>query len=218
VLDMNSKKATIIFDFDGTLANSVGLMVRLYNEHAVEFDYQTVELREFPALRRMGYRKALKSKGIKYRVLPKMAKIIASQMRGRMSEVGPYEDIIEVLKALKKDCYSIGVLTSNQAGLVKEFLQVHKFPSFDFVVSEKTIFGKDKALKRIIKRYGLNKEHVIYVGDEPRDVKASLSAGVKVIAVTWGLGGKEGFEKVTPTALVSTPKELKKKLQELTVE
>jgi phosphoglycolate phosphatase len=95
---------------------------------------------------------------------------------------------------------------------------VHKFPSFDFVVSEKTIFGKDKALKRIIKRYGLNKEHVIYVGDEPRDVKASLSAGVKVIAVTWGLGGKEGFEKVTPTALVDTPHELKKKLQELTVE
>jgi phosphoglycolate phosphatase len=212
---MSRTKATVIFDFDGTLANSVGLMIALYNEHAAEFSYQPVSLDELPALRRMGYRKALKSKGIKLRVLPKMAKIIASQMRGRMSEVKPYDNIIKTLEELKSEDFSIGVLTSNQAVLVKDFLKVHNFPDFDFVVSEKTIFGKDKALKRIIERYGLSRDRVIYVGDEPRDVHASLKAGVSVIAVSWGLGGKEGFYKAIPTALVNTPKELKETIVKL---
>jgi phosphoglycolate phosphatase len=213
---MAKNKPIIIFDFDGTLANSVGLMIDLYNEHAVEFNYQPVALSEFPTLRRMGYRKALKSKGIKYRVLPKMAKIIASQMHGRMNEVKPYDGIIRTLEELMSEGYSIGVLTSNQASLVKDFLKVHKFPEFDFVVSEKTIFGKDKALKRIIHRYDLSREQIVYVGDEPRDVQASLKAGVSVVAVTWGLGGKEGFDSVTPTAIVNSPKELKETIINLT--
>jgi len=214
---MDKNKPTIIFDFDGTLADSVGLMIALYNEHAGQFGYQVVKLSEFPALRRMGYRKALKSKGVKYRVLPRIAKILASQMRDRMSEVEPYEDIIETLQELRADGFSIGILTSNQADLVKDFLLAHKFPEFDFVVSEKTLFGKDKALKRIIQRYGLTREQVIYVGDEPRDVHASLKAGVAVIAVSWGLGGKEGFDKEAPTALVDTPLELKETIGELSV-
>lgn len=212
---MGNSRKTIIFDFDGTLANSVGLMIALYNEHAAEFGYQPVQLSEFPALRHMGYRKALKSKGIKYRVLPKMAKIIATQMRGRMIEVKPYDGIIDMLTDLKNEGFTIGILTSNQAGLVTEFLRDHNFPEFDFVVSEKTLFGKDKALKRIIQRYELSREQVIYVGDEPRDVLASLKAGVLVIAVSWGLGGREGFYKAIPNELVDTPKELKETIIEM---
>ncbi len=203
-----SGQATVIFDFDGTLANSVGLMMRLYNEHAVEFGYIPVELHEFPALRRMSYRQALKKKGIKYRMLPKMIKLLGGEMRKHMTEVQPYDGIIAMLEKLKVEGFSIGVLTSNQAPLVKDFFAIHKFPDFDFVVSEKTLFGKDKALKKIIDRYSLRNNQVLYVGDEPRDVKASHKAGVQVIGVTWGLGGPEGFEKQKPDVLVSTTEEL----------
>ena len=38
-----SGQKTIIFDFDGTLANSVDLIFDLYNEHATEFGYDPVE-------------------------------------------------------------------------------------------------------------------------------------------------------------------------------
>ena len=203
-----SGRATIIFDFDGTLANTVDLVFRLYNDHASEFGYQKVKREEIPELRRMGYKKAMKLKGIKYRKAPKMAIIISRDMRQHMGEVEPYDGIVDVLSELQSKGFSIGVLTSNDASLVKEFFERHDFPSFDFIVSEKTYFGKEKALKRIMKRFELQKDQILYVGDEPRDVNSSHKAQIQVIGVTWGLGGEEGFEKNIPDEIVRTPKEL----------
>jgi HAD superfamily hydrolase (TIGR01509 family) len=204
---MNGQK-TVIFDFDGTLANSVDLIFNLYNEHATEFGYDPVTWDEIPSLRRMSYAKAMKTKKVKARRLPKILLTLSKEMHSRMDDVMPYKGVVDVLHQLQKQGYSIGVLTSNQAPLVNTFFKKHGFPSFDFVVSEKTIFGKDKALRRIIKRFGLDADQIIYVGDEPRDVTASRKAGVRVIGVSWGIAGLEGFEKVAPDTLVHTPAEL----------
>jgi HAD superfamily hydrolase (TIGR01549 family) len=210
--------ATVIFDFDGTLANSVDLMFRLYNDHAEQFGYVQMKREEFPEIRRMGYSKAMRLKKVKVRMLPKIILTLGKEMRASMDEVKPYVGIVETLHSLQKYGFSIGILTSNQAGLVDEFLKVHKFPEFDFVVSEKTLFGKDKALKRIFKRFGLDRDQVVYVGDEPRDVTASRKARIRSIAVTWGLGGTEAFEKEKPDILVSTPDELLQKIITLSQE
>lgn len=199
---------TVIFDFDGTLANSVDLIFELYNIHADEFGYLPIKRTEFSALRKMGYANAMRLKKIKARKLPKIAMVLSKEMHGKMDVVEPYVGIVDTLNRLKDDGYSIGVLTSNQASLVQEFFNKHSFPEFDFVVSEKTIFGKHKALKRIIKSYGLDKEKVIYVGDEPRDVAASHKVGVRAIGVVWGLAGEEGFEKNKPDYSAKTPVEL----------
>jgi phosphoglycolate phosphatase len=213
-----SERGTIIFDFDGTLANSVDLIFDLYNSHTEEFGYLPVHKHEFPELRRMGYAKAMRLKKIKARRLPKIIATLSKEMRKSMDKVYPYEGIVELLTTLRLEGFSIGVLTSNQASLVQEFFKKHSFPNFDFVVSEKTIFGKDKALKKIIRSFALEKQRVLYVGDEPRDVTASHKAGIRVIGVSWGLAGVEGFEVIAPDVLVHTPKELlttiKKFLQE----
>lgn len=203
-----SGQPTVIFDFDGTLANSVDLMFKLYNSHVDEFGYLPIARKEFSDLRRMGYPKIMRLKKIKARRLPKIMFTLSQEMHKSMDEVSPYDGIVDVLIKLRKNGYSIGVLTSNQASLVQEFFDKHSFPEFDFVVSEKTIFGKDKALKRIIKRFSLHKNKILYVGDEPRDVTASHKVGVRAIGVTWGLAGREGFETITPDFLVGTPKEL----------
>lgn len=213
-----SGRATVIFDFDGTLANTVDLVVRLYNEHSDEFGYQEIEQSEFPMLRRMGYKKAMKLKGIRYGAVPKMLLKIGREMRQHMGEVEPYDGVVEVLEKLRSDGFSIGVLTSNNAALVKDFFNRHSFPKFDFIVSEKTYFGKEKALKRIMKRFELRKEQVLYIGDEPRDVTACHKAGIQVIAVTWGIGGEESFEKNIPSELVRSPQELLDTIEKLSQE
>jgi phosphoglycolate phosphatase len=203
-----SGRATVIFDFDGTLANSVDLMFELYNNYAPQFGYLPVERSEFSAIRRMGYTKAMRLKKIKARRLPKIIMTLSREMHSHIDRVRPYEGIVKVLHELKQSGFSIGVLTSNQAPLVEEFFQVHGFPEFDFVVSEKTIFGKDKALRKILKRFELRRDQVLYIGDEPRDVTASRKAGVMAIGVSWGLAGTEGFMNATPDYIVHTPKEL----------
>lgn len=215
---MNELKPTIIFDFDGTLANSVDLMFQLYNEHVSQFGYIPLEKDEIPALRLMGYKKAMKAKRIKVRKLPKMIFVMGREMRNRIDEVEPYEGIIEFLDSLKAEGFSIGVLTSNHAPLVNHFFMKHNFPEFDFVISEKSLFGKDKAIKKILKTRNLNKNRVLYVGDEPRDVTASHKAGVGVVGVTWGLGGKEGFVRDKPDRMVDSPEQLLMTIRDLSQE
>lgn len=200
---------TVIFDFDGTLANTIDLVARIYNEHAAEFGSDTVSADEFPKLQKMGYKKALKAKKLRWHVLPRVVVVVRREMRQHMNEVKPYAGIKDMLEELKYKGVSIGVLTSNDGALVHEFLDSHNFPMFDFVVSEKTIFGKDKALRRIMERHDLDKNNVIYVGDEPRDVSASKKADIKVIGVTWGFGGIPGMKSSKPDKTVTTVAELK---------
>lgn len=207
IKEMN-KHYTIIFDFDGTLADTVSLMVRLYNAVAPAYGTVPVDPSEFDSLRKLGYKKAMKLKKIRFRILPKLALHISKEMKQHMDEVKPYDGVIPMLQDLRQRGVSIGILTSNNAALVQDFLAENNFPAFDFVVSEKTLFGKEKALKRIMKRHKLEKEQVIYVGDEPRDIISSKRAGVKVFGVTWGIGGREGLKKTPPDRLADTPKEL----------
>lgn len=202
--------ATVIFDFDGTIANSLDLLFKLYNEHATHFGYLPLEISEFSELRKLGYKKSMKKKGIKVRMLPKMIVTIGREMRARMEEVKPYPGVKEVIDELHSKGFSVGVLTSNQAPLVNEFLRTHGFAELDFVVSEKTLFGKDKALRKIINRLELDVDQVLYVGDEPRDVTACRKVGVPIVGVSWGLAGKEGFEAEPPDVLVETSDELLK--------
>ena len=199
---------TVIFDFDGTLANTVELMIKLYNQHADEFGVLKVEENEYESLREMGYKKAMKAKKIRLTKLPKMVRTVLKEMKLQMDNVKPYDEIIETINRLQSHGIRVGVLTSNETPLVNAFFKTHGFPKFDFVVSEKTLFGKEKALRKIMKRNNLNREDVFYVGDEPRDIISSKKAGVKVFGVTWGLAGRTGLLKTPPDHLVDTPREL----------
>ncbi len=203
-----NREHTVIFDFDGTLANTVDLMIRLYNEYSEQFGTIKVEENEFESIREMGYKKAMKLKNVRLRKWPLMVRTMMREMKEQMAEVEPYEGIVETIEKLKEQGISVGVLTSNSTAIVHEFFRVHNFPPFDFVVSEKTFFGKEKALKRIMKHRKLNREDVMYVGDEPRDIASSKKAGVRSFGVTWGLGGRTGLKKQPPDRLVDTPDEL----------
>lgn len=54
----------------------------------------------------------------------------------------------------------------------------------------------------------VNREQVIYVGDETRDIDSAKKAGVKGIAVSWGFNSKKVLAKHHPDALIEHPQEL----------
>lgn len=215
IKEMDTQK-TVIFDFDGTLANTLELVAKIYNEHAQSFGAKQIDLNELDEYRKLGYKKAMKKAGIRWTVLPRLVLFISREMKSHMAGVKPYDGIVEVLKELQDRHVRIGVLTSNDAELVGDFFVAHGFPHFDFVVSEKTMFGKEKALRRIMKRHALAPKHVIYVGDEPRDITASRKAGIQVIGVSWGVGGHYGLEATPPDRLVDSMSQLKEAIADLT--
>jgi phosphoglycolate phosphatase len=197
-----------VFDFDGTLANSIALGLEVYNEYAPKYKSDPISLDEFPELRKHTYAEAMKMKHIRLSMLPAMILQLRKVMKDRMDSVQPYDGIVPVLEELTALGYKLAVVTSNAADLVEQFLERHNFPPFEFVWAEKNLFGKDKALRHIIKRKKIAASQMIYVGDEPRDVVACKKVGIKVVGVSWGLGGREGFHIAAPDLLVDETSQL----------
>ena len=79
---------------------------------------------------------------------------------------------------------------------------------FAFVVGYPKLFGKAKALRRILKQEKTPRDRVLYVGDEMRDVIAAKKAKVAVAAVSWGFHAEALLRTQGPDAMLAEPGEL----------
>lgn len=116
--------------------------------------------------------------------------------------------MIDVLQQLNRQGIVQGVITSNSDTNVQGFLMRYNLNIFDFIHTGSSLFGKDKLLKKIIQKYKLKTQDVLFVGDETRDVSAAQKVGIGVIGVTWGFNSREVLEKMKPNHLVDSPNDL----------
>lgn len=202
-------KKTLIFDFDGTLADSLPVVVDIINTLAKQFGYKTVDEKDLPQLQNKSQKELLKMFEISMLKLPKFLLQGKKMLYEQIEDVPVFPHLKEVLQQLHKT-HTLGILTSNSIENVEKFLQKHELDMFDFVHSEKNLFGKHKALKSLLNKYQLNKEESMYVGDESRDIEACHKIQLDIIAVSWGFNTKDLLEKYKPTFLIDTPEELLK--------
>nr|WP_051459448.1 HAD-IA family hydrolase [Paenibacillus zanthoxyli] len=78
----------------------------------------------------------------------------------------------DLLYGLKNQGYQLGILSSNTEDNINHFLVANQIQIFDYVFVASNLFGKDKAIKKLINHYNLPKDQVLYIGDELRDVEA----------------------------------------------
>ena len=200
---------TIIFDFDGTLANTLEESRRIYNQLGSEYGLREVSAEELPTLRHMSIKELISHLGIPKRKVPAIIAKGTSLMRGNIVRLPLIEGMAEVLPALRARCHSFGVLTSNASTNVDLFLRAHGVRGlFNFISSTSKLTGKAKHLKAIRKTFSLKSEEMLYVGDEIRDVKASQKAEIPVAAVTWGFNSPETLAAEKPDHLLSSATEL----------
>jgi phosphoglycolate phosphatase len=143
----------------------------------------------------------------------KLTQKILKELKKNITDLQPIAGMSELLAELKTVGFKVGILSSNNQENIQLFLTKHKINTIDFIYSEKNLFGKDKVLKHLIKKYGLSKEEVIYVGDEVRDVEASQKAEIKVMAVTWGFNSELRLKKSNPDYIISDIKEILKEVK-----
>jgi phosphoglycolate phosphatase len=67
------------------------------------------------------------------------------------------------------------------------------------------LFGKGKALRRIVRAERLDSSEVLYVGDEVRDIEAARKARVASAAVTWGLNTEAILRAGGPDLVAADP-------------
>lgn len=199
----------IIFDFDGTIADTVDALVSIANRLALQFGYVPITPYELALLRNLTAREIIKHSGVSLLKIPFLVKRVKAELKNKIRELQPITGIQEALIELNNHGYKLGIITSNSQENVTEFLKYHNLDYlFDFIYSGVTIFGKTTIINNVLRQKQLKTNTVIYVGDETRDIEASKKANIKVVAVTWGFNSLEALAQQNPDFLINQPIEL----------
>jgi len=197
----------VIFDFDGTLADSLAAAVAIFNRLAPRYRLNPVA--DLEAARATPTRTLLKQTGVSFWKLPRVVRAFQAAAAEEADRLRVFAGLSAALAALAARGVILGVLSSNREDTIRRCLRANGVEEyFAFVVGYPKLFGKAKALRRIMRAEAADPADVLYVGDELRDVEAALKAKVAVAAVTWGFHAESLLAGAGPTYLIRDPGEL----------
>ena len=199
----------LIFDFDGTLADTLGEGVQIYNDLALQHGYTLIAPEDVDELRHLDTKGLLRHLGIPKHKVPFHLATAMRRLRTRIGNLPLVEGIREVLPTLRQRSKHMGILSSNVSQNIESFLKAHDIRNqFTFVSSIGKLSGKAKHLLAIARTFSLRPHEILYVGDEIRDLRAARKSRVDAVAVTWGLNSRESLARENPAYLIEHPREL----------
>ncbi|MEG3966465.1 HAD-IA family hydrolase [Microcoleus sp. T2B6] len=198
----------IIFDFDGTLADTIDILLSITNRLSVELGFKSATKEQIAQLSNLTSWQILQYSGISIFKFPLLIRMLKAELRSEIPNIQLFPGIKEVLLELKTLGFQLGIITSNSRENVLASLEKNGLPdTFTFIYSGST-FGKHKVINSWLKRENINPKQVVYVGDEIRDIEAARKTGIKVIAVAWGFNSQEALVAHNPDFLIQSPQEL----------
>ena len=200
----------IIFDFDGTLADSSALIRKLYNQMAAEHSWPSLNETEYQRLRGLGFIQAQRWAGIKSWQIPGLMREGLKRFKQHSAEVELFEGIPQLITQLSQAGFTLYVLSTNSQDAIREVLDRYQLKEQMTVLKRSALFGKQHAIRHLMAKNKYQPQDVWMVGDEVRDIDAAKRAGVKGLAVSWGLQTSDILKAAQPDAVASHPHELLK--------
>ncbi len=198
----------IIFDLDGTLVDSLDTFIKIGNEMAEKYGYKPVSQDKIKELLQLPMKKRLAALKIPVYKLPKIGVELLGSYKTYAEEVKPINGVKEMLEKLHSDGYGLSIVSSNTVHNIKAFLEINQMNMFCNMQSSKGLFAKHVTIGRLINKLGVEKDEVIYIGDEQRDVEACKKIGIKVISVLWGFDSLELITNAKPDFIAFKPEEI----------
>lgn len=198
----------ILFDFDGTIVQSLRLALLILNKMAEKYRYRTISMEEMQILKHLPLTERLKEIGFPIHQIPAMAAESAALYRRGIAELKPVPGVGKVLSALKEEGCGLSILSSNSVDNIEEFLHKNRLELFEHICSANNLFGKDKSLQKFIRKYGASKDGLLYVGDETRDIDACKKVGVRIAAAAWGYDPLPLLRSKQPDFIAEVPEDI----------
>ncbi len=198
----------VIFDFDGTLADSFGWFLDTFDSIADRFDFKRLDRSNLDALRQMDARELMRLHDVPLWKVPMIAAFARKQQSQDLHKIRPFNGISEVLVELSGRGIKIAVVTSNTQTNVERVLGPDITSHIDHFNCGSSLFGKTAKFRAVAKAFDLEPNEVLAIGDEVRDIEAAKQAGCASGAVTWGYSATERLEKEHPQHLFATPQDI----------
>jgi phosphoglycolate phosphatase len=180
------KRRLLIFDFDGTLADTFGLFVEVFDEAAELYRFDLFDRHRLEHLRTLDAASILKYHRVPFWKLPFIARTTRKIMARRIKNIHLFPGMAAVVTSLQRSGFILALVTSNSKRNALKVLGPQLSQCFDHFECGISMFGKRAALKRILRRTGFVASDAMLIGDELRDIYAAESVNISFGAVGWG--------------------------------
>jgi phosphoglycolate phosphatase len=205
--------AAIIFDMDGTIADSFDYVADFMSHEAGLGPLTKEQKQQLRSLSMGGMAKRL---GYHWWDAPRLFFKGRRRMRQAIKNLDAFDGMPELIRKLHAEGHELFVLSTNSLRNVHHFLhteKIHKY--FLEIYGGVGMFGKSTALRQLLEEQNIEVKHAVYVGDELRDVEAAKSIGLRAVAVSWGFADRNNLRAARPTAMADTPAQLLRILEEI---
>ena len=130
-----------------------------------------------------------------------------------LDKTGPYEGVLDMLKALHEKGYKTAIISNKVDSAVKELNTTFFSEYIDVAIGENEKAGikrkpapdmADKAMELL----GVTPDEVVYVGDSEVDLETAAASNLPCIAVTWGFRDREYLASLGAEVFADTPMEV----------
>lgn len=191
----------VIFDFDGTLADSAGWVCGVMNEVAHRYGFRTVTDQEFAMLRGQDNRAIVRYLGVPMWKMPLIAAHMRRLMRRDAHGIALFDGVDGLLRALAADGKTLAIVSSNAEDNIRRILGPENARLIEHYECGASIFGKRSRFRRVLKRTGIPRSQAICIGDETRDLEAAAQEGLASGAVSWGYATPDILRAHRPTLM-----------------
>lgn len=200
-------KRAVIFDFDGTIVDSLSAVIKVFEDIAKHPRHLSPE--EIAELQNKDLLQIALDLNIPKWKIPWLLVKGRRMFRQHMRSVKVHEGMPEVIQTLHKQGVVLFVLSSNSKSNVQKYLRWNNLDLyFKNVYGNAGLLGKARKLLILFKNEKISAEGNWYIGDETRDIIGAHAVGLKIISVSWGYNSRRALEDKGPDALVDTPADI----------
>ena len=206
------KYKLVIFDFDGTLADSFPWLISVTDQVADRYKFKRLDKSQIETLRGEDVRKLIKDYHVPFWRIPLIGKHLRELMHENIQHIQMFDGIPALLQALAHQGAVLAVLSSNSYQNIQQVLGPEISVLISYFECGVSIFGKPAKIKKILKKSGFNPEQAIFIGDETRDLDAARAIPIASGAVAWGFARFEALQALSPNELFANVAEILEKI------
>jgi phosphoglycolate phosphatase len=202
----------LIFDFDGTLADTFELFLDVFDETAAIHEFEAFDRGNLDHLRTLDAKSILQYHRVPTWKLPVITYTARQLMKRHIQSVRLFAGIEPAIASLHEGGAILALVTSNSRANVIGVLGHQVAAYFDYLECGVSIFGKHAKIRKLLTRGDFALDNTMLIGDEVRDAHAARRTGVSFGAVSWGYTAIETLLETGAQEYFFSPSEIPAKL------
>jgi phosphoglycolate phosphatase len=191
----------VIFDFDGTLADTLPWFIATMGDLAPRYRFRRMQAHEVDAMRGHHAGAVLRHLGIARWKVPLIASAMRRRMAADVAGVALFPGVPEMMNALADAGVRLAIVSSNSDANVRRVLGPGLASLVEHYGCGAAMMGKRPKLRAAARALRVPLAQVLCIGDEIRDLEAAHAEGMAFGAVTWGFTRADALAVHAPAAL-----------------